>query len=193
MKYLSHRSTSLLAVGIILFPSLAFAHAGTGDYHGILLGLSHPFSGLDHLLAMLAIGLWAAQQGGRARWLVPLGFVSVMALSGLFSMSVAPLPFVEGGITLSLLALGLLIMLTIRLPLMLGILIAATFAVFHGAAHGSEMPQTASSLAYALGFVISTAVLHLAGIAIVMLLDRQRQLQWLRYGGAAILMCGFLL
>jgi len=193
MKQSLHRFASLFAACAILFPSLAFAHVGVGEQQGFLFGLSHPFSGFDHLVTMIAIGLWAAQLGGQARWAVPLSFVMVMAFSGLLSMYVSPLPFVESGITLSLLILGLLIAATVRLPVMVSILIAATFAVFHGSAHGAELPPNISALTYASGFVTATALLHLSGIGIASLLNKYDRSQWLRLTGVAVVLCGFTL
>lgn len=193
MKQSLKRFALLFAVCAILFPSLAFAHVGVGEYHGFLLGLSHPFSGFDHLVAMIAIGLWAAQLGGNARWSVPLGFVMVMACSGILSLYVSPLPFVESGITLSLLILGLLIAATVRLPVMVSILIAAIFAVFHGSAHGAELPPNIAALSYASGFVTATALLHLSGIGIASLLNKYGRSQWLRFTGVAVVLCGLAL
>jgi urease accessory protein len=193
MKQSLKRFASLFAACAILFPSLAFAHVGVGEYQGFLLGLSHPFSGFDHLVAMIAVGLWAAQLGGNARWSVPLSFVTVMACSGILSMYVSPLPFVESGIPLSLLILGLLIAAMIRLPLMASILIAGTFAIFHGGAHGAELPQNVTALTYAAGFVTATALLHLVGIGIASQLEMYGRSQWLRVTGVAVVLCGLAL
>ena len=193
MKQSLKRFASLFAVCAILFPSLAFAHVGLGEQQGFLFGLSHPFSGFDHLVAMIAIGLWAAQLGGNARWAVPLGFVTVMACSGILSTYVPPLPFVESGITLSLLILGLLIAATVRLPVMVSILIAAIFAVFHGSAHGAELPPNMSALSYVSGFVTATALLHLSGIGIASLLNKYERSQWLRLTGVTVVLCGLAL
>ncbi|MDH2916474.1 MAG: HupE/UreJ family protein [Gallionella sp.] len=193
MKQSLKRFAFLFAACAILFPSLAFAHVGVGEHQGFLLGLSHPFSGFDHLVAMIAIGLWAAQLGGSARWAVPLSFVSVMACSGLWSMYAFPLPFAESGITLSLLTLGLLIAATVRLPMITSILIAAIFAIFHGSTHGAELPPNIYALTYASGFVTATALLHLSGIGIASLLNNYDRPQWLRFTGVAVVLCGFAL
>ncbi|MDP2761725.1 MAG: HupE/UreJ family protein [Sideroxyarcus sp.] len=190
MKHFLTRFTPLFASGVILFPSFAFAHTGVGGHHGFLLGFIHPFSGFDHLVAMIAIGLWAAQMGGSARWKVPFSFVSVMAMSGLLSTFIAPMPFVESGITLSLLILGLLIAATIRLPVAASMLIAGTFAISHGHAHATELPQNISALTYAAGFVTATALLHRCGIGVATLLDKYGQAKWLRITGAAVVLCG---
>ena len=190
MKKLSLHRKLHLALFALCLPSLAHAHTGVGVASGWLHGLAHPFSGLDHLCAMLAVGLWAAQMGGRAMWQVPLAFVSIMALGGLLGMAEIAVPFIETGIVLSLLVLGMLIAAAVHLPLLASIAIAAVFAVFHGYAHGAEMPQSASGLAYAAGFMLSTALLHASGIGIAVSAGRIGRAQWLRLAGAAIALCG---
>ncbi len=153
-------------VSLALLPGAAFAHTGAGHAHGFVQGFAHPIGGLDHLLAMVAVGLFAAYLGGRALWLVPATFVGVMALGGLLGVSGAALPYVELGIALSVVVLGLLVALRWNFPVAGAMAIAGVFAVFHGYAHGTELPENASGLAYGIGFMIATAVLHLAGIAI---------------------------
>jgi urease accessory protein len=190
MKQYSQRIASLLTWTALLFPTLALAHVGVGATHGFLSGLAHPFSGFDHLVAMLAVGLWAAQLGGRALLLVPLSFVAVMALSGLLAMFAVPAPFIESGITLSLLVLGVLIAAAVRLPVLASAAIVGVFAFFHGYAHGAEMPQNAEALIYAAGFVLATASLHLSGIGLAVLARQHSQAQWLRFAGAAVILCG---
>jgi len=150
---------------LCLFAGTASAHTGGHGLTGFVSGLSHPLLGLDHLLAMIAIGLWAAQQGGRALWAVPAAFVGTMALGGVLAMSGLALPQVETGIAASVLVLGLLIATRRQWSVMAGIAIAAGFALFHGYAHGLEMPQASSPELYALGFVLATACLHGIGIA----------------------------
>ena len=144
------------------------ASAHTGD-HGTLTGfaggLAHPLLGLDHLFAMLAIGLWAAQQGGRALWAIPAAFVAAMLAGGMLAWAGIGLPQVEGAIALSVLALGLLVAARLKASLGAGMGIAAGFALFHGYAHGLEMPLAAAPALYALGFVLATACLHGAGVA----------------------------
>ncbi len=152
---------------VFLLPSLAQAHPGIpGHTHGFDNGLFHPLTGLDHICAMIAVGLWAAQRGGRALWLVPLTFVSVMAFGGALGMSGIALPFVETGIVASVLILGVLIAAAVRLPLMASAAMVGLFALFHGFAHGAEMPDTASGLVYGIGFIAATAILHLCGIGL---------------------------
>ena len=177
-----------------LLPTLAQAHPGIpGHTHGFANGLAHPLTGLDHLCAMVAVGLWAAQRGGRALWLVPSVFVSVMVLGGALGMAAVPIPFVEPGIVASVLVLGVLIAAAVRLPLAVSLLVVGVFAVFHGYAHGAEMPATASGLAYGLGFAAATASLHLVGIGLGLLAQRFGSARLVRYAGGAIAACGVCL
>ena len=148
----------------LLIPSVASAHTGIGDPNGFWHGLGHPIGGLDHILAMLAVGLWAAQIGGKALWLIPGAFVLTMTGSSVLGHFGLPLPGVEQGILASDFILGLLLLFATRLPLAVSVGIVSILAIFHGYAHGAEMPETASGLTYGIGFIISTAALHLAGI-----------------------------
>ena len=187
-----YRSLPLLLV--FLLPSLAQAHPGVaGHTHGLANGLVHPITGLDHICAMIAVGLWAAQRGGRALWLVPLTFVSVMCIGGILGMSGIAIPFAERGIAVSVLVLGVLIVAAVRLPLAVSALLVGLFAICHGYAHGAEMPAAASGLVYGLGFVISTATLHLSGIGLGLLGRRIQNAQLIRYAGGAIAACGLYL
>lgn len=163
-KPVSVRALLFFAVGMLL-PTLAYAHVGIGEASGFLHGLAHPASGLDHVCAMLAVGVWAAQAGGRSVWAIPLSFVSVMALGSALPVSGISLPFVEQGIVFSVLLLGVLVAAAVRLPLWLGCGVAGLFALWHGHAHGAEMPELASGMSYALGFMLATALLHIIGIA----------------------------
>lgn len=190
----------LVALGMLL-PSLAYAHVGVGEINGLMHGLMHPVSGLDHVCAMLAVGLWAAQMGGRSVWAVPLTFVSVMVLGGALPMLNIGLPFVEQGIVLSVLLLGVLIAASIRLPLWLSSSLVGLFALWHGHAHGAEMPVLASGLAYALGFMLVTASLHLIGVVLGLGMQRLPALSRVEGGrervvhlaGASIALCGVYL
>jgi urease accessory protein len=152
----------MLAAGLL--PSVAMAHTGVGETTGFLAGLVHPLSGTDHLLAMLAVGLWAAQTGGRAVWVIPAAFVSLMLAGAALGIAGLPVPFVEQGILASVLILGLLIAGACRLTVMTGVLIVGSFAIFHGHAHGAEMPFASGALSYCLGFALTTALLHVGGI-----------------------------
>ena len=175
----------------LLMPRVASAHTGIGDPTGFLHGLEHPIGGLDHILAMVAVGLWAAQIGGKALWLVPGAFLLAMSGSSVLGHFGLPLPGVEQGILASDFILGLLLLFTTRLPLAVSVGIVSVLAIFHGYAHGAEMPETASGLTYGIGFMMSTAGLHLAGIGIGLGIDRfQPKFQSLLFrigGGATVL------
>lgn len=157
---------TLATVALLLSPAMAFAHPGHGD-NGLLAGIGHPIGGLDHLLAMLAVGLWAAQQQGAARWALPSAFVGTMLIGGLLGFAGLQLPALESGIAASVLALGLAVALAVRPPVALAVVATASFALFHGVAHGLELPAMSSPWAYAVGFVVATAVLHMGGYAVV--------------------------
>lgn len=187
LKFLQLAALALFAIGI---PSLAHAHVGAGHTSSWIHGLAHPIGGLDHVCAMVAVGLWAAQMGGRAVWLAPLTFVTVMALGGVLGMAAVPLAFSEQGIVMSLLVLGVLIAAAVRLPLAVSAAVIGVFALCHGYAHGAEMPQNASDLAYAAGFILSTALLHASGIGIALFAGKTGRTEWLRLAGAAIALCG---
>jgi urease accessory protein len=179
---------------IFLLPSLAQAHPGApGHTHGFSNGLLHPLTGLDHICAMVAVGLWAAQRGGRALWLVPLTFVSIMVVGGILGMGGVGIPYVEQGIAASVLVLGIFIAAAVRLPLAASMAIVGLFALFHGYAHGAEMPDTASGLAYGIGFVIATASLHFCGISLGLAAQKFASAKLIRFAGGAIAGCGVYL
>lgn len=188
----SLRLVSIITLGFVSLslPILSYAHTGVGDTAGFGHGLAHPFTGLDHLLAMIAVGLWAAQMGGRALWLVPFTFVSIMALGSVLGMSGLALPFFESGILLSLLVLGVLIAATVRLALLASCMLVAVFALFHGYAHGSELPSALSAAAYATGFLLTTALLHLLGVAAALLSGHLNLRGWVRYAGGLVALSG---
>jgi urease accessory protein len=161
------KSSPLLATGLFLtLASAALAHPSSSHAAGLASGFSHPLSGWDHLVAMIAIGLWAAQLGGRASWRVPAVFVGTMGLAAVAGHFTGIVPGLNQGIAASVLALGLLVACAGRLPLAASMGLAAIFALFHGLAHGAEMPATAGGLAYGAGFVSATALLHLAGVGL---------------------------
>ena len=155
-----------LALAGALLPTAALAHTGVGDTSGFAHGFWHPIGGLDHVLAMVAVGAFAARLGGRALWIVPSAFVAMMAVGGFIGLEDIPLPFVETGIALSVVVLGLAVALRWKLPVAAAGALVGLFAVFHGHAHGGEMPVDASGLSYALGFMLATALLHVAGIGL---------------------------
>jgi urease accessory protein len=171
------------AMALLLTPAIAFAHPGHGD-NGLFAGISHPIGGLDHLLAMLAVGLWAAQQHGAARWVLPSTFVGTMLVGGLLGFEGLSLPAMESAIAASVLALGLAVTLAVRPPLSLAMGATAMFALFHGVAHGLELPDMSSPWSYAAGFVAATAALHAAGYAVVRMLP-QAAAPLVRLAGAA--------
>jgi urease accessory protein len=154
------------APALALFAMPALAHVQQGQAAGFLTGLAHPVSGLDHVLAMVAVGLWGAQLGRPALWLLPVTFPMVMALGGFLGLVGIPLPGVEVGIALSALALGVAVAASWRPPLAVAALLVAGFAVFHGHAHGTELPEGQSGLTYSIGFVVATGLLHLGGITV---------------------------
>lgn len=149
---------------VLALPALAHAHPGHEVGDGLLAGFTHPLTGFDHLLAMLAVGLWAAQLGGRARWAVPVAFVSVMTFGAVLGAHGWSAPAAEPIILASVLAFGLLIATAARVPIALAAAAVGAFAFFHGLAHGAEMPATATGLLYGTGFVAATAALHLTGL-----------------------------
>jgi urease accessory protein len=153
-------------LAIFLAPTAAIAHTGVGDTSGIMHGFMHPLGGLDHQLAMILVGIFAYQLGGRALWLVPLTFVGVMALGGFLGVAGVRVPFIEAGIALSVIVLGAIVAFGARIPVAVAMGIVGLFAIFHGHAHGSEMPLDASGVAYGLGFMLATAILHAVGIGI---------------------------
>jgi urease accessory protein len=164
MKLLTMKS--FLGLALALAQTIALAHEETGQAAGFLAGLHHPVSGLDHVLAMIAVGLWGAVLGQPAIWVLPVAFPMVMAFGGLMGLLGIPLPGVEVGIALSAIVLGAMVLLELRPPLWLAALLVAFFAVFHGHAHGRELPEGTSALLYSLGFVIATGLLHAVGILI---------------------------
>jgi urease accessory protein len=153
------------AAAFLVLSGAALAHTGVGATSGFAHGFVHPIGGLDHVLAMVAVGLYAALLGGRALWLVPATFVGMMAVGGALGMAGLMLPYTEIGIALSVIALGLAIALRVGLPTLIAMVLTGLFAILHGHAHGAEMPA-ASGLTYAAGFLLATALLHGVGIAL---------------------------
>lgn len=180
------RSAQALALLAALGSQAAFAHAEHGQAAGMLAGLLHPISGLDHVLAMVAVGLWGAQLGLPAIWVLPLAFPLVMAMGGMLGLLGLPLPGVEVGIAASALVLGTAVAFELRPKLVIAALVVGCFAIFHGHAHGTELPEGQSALLYSLGFVIATGCLHALGIAIGTVHHRPWGRQLLRVAGAAV-------
>ena len=156
----------LVTVALLLAPSVAFAHPGHGEGGSQLAGFIHPFSGIDHLLAMTAVGLFAAHLGGRALWVVPATFVAMMALGGVFGAAGVSLPFAETAIALSVLVFGFVIFSGMTPPVLAAMALVGIFAIFHGHAHGTEMPVGGSGVVYGIGFMVATTLLHGFGITL---------------------------
>jgi hydrogenase/urease accessory protein HupE len=154
----------LFLLGLILSPALAHAHTAGTAVNGWHHGFNHPLEGWDHLVTMLAVGIWAAQLHGRAVWLLPLAFVGVMSLGGLAGVAGVSVPGAEMTILLSVVVFGVLVLRKVRFRARFSVLIVGFFAFFHGFAHGLEMPASASLLSFALGFTVATLLLHGAGI-----------------------------
>jgi urease accessory protein len=155
---------ALIALLLILLPTAALAHTGHGDTSGFLHGFMHPVGGIDHILAMVAVGVFAFVLGGRALLLVPLSFVGMMALGFVLGISGVEVPFVELGIALSSVVIGAAAAWGKPMPVAGAMALCGVFAIFHGHAHGAEMPVDASGLEYAAGFIVATALLHALGI-----------------------------
>ncbi len=153
-----------LAILSALISSAAMAHTEPGMEHGLFSGFAHPFSGWDHMIAMVGVGLWSALSIRSAVWTLPPLFVLTMACGFALAAIGIPLPVVEAGITASVLILGILIASSVQLPLWSSMLLVALFALFHGVAHGTELPPTAHPFAYGLGMACATALLHVSGI-----------------------------
>lgn len=153
----------------LTWSSPAFAHVEQGQAAGLVSGLQHPWSGLDHVLAMIAVGLWGAQLGAPAVWLLPVTFPMVMAFGGMLGLIGVKLPGVEIGIALSAILLGAMVLAEARPKLILAAMLVGFFAIFHGHAHGTELPPGQSGLLYSMGFVIATGILHGLGITLGLL------------------------
>jgi urease accessory protein len=162
------RTALAISLGLvsIVLPTAGFAHTGLGDGSSFVHGFSHPLSGLDHILAMVTVGLFAWRLGGRALWLWPGAFVLALAAGGLLGLAGMPAPFVELGIALSVIVLGAMVTLAIKTPVPIAIGLVGLFGVFHGHAHGVAMPHDANAWSYSAGFVSATVLLHASGVAL---------------------------
>ena len=165
-------------------------HIGAGAQSGVMRGFWHPMMGLDHLIAMIAVGLWAASIGGRAIWVLPMVFPLVMALGAAMGMMGIALPMVETGIALSGLVLGVIVALTLTAPIGVAAAVVGGFALFHGHAHGTELPGTVGALGYGAGFVTGTALLHMVGIVLATLMRGGLGARALQGTGASIALAG---
>jgi urease accessory protein len=182
--------TGVLIATLILVAGAASAHTGTGAVGGFVSGFTHPVFGLDHLVAMVAVGLWGAFLGAPALWVLPVVFPLVMAFGGVLGILGVPLPHVESWIALSAVVLGMCVVTAFRPPLWVAAVIVGAFGLFHGHAHGTELPDAADPLAYSIGFVLATGLLHLTGIAIGLLIGRTGGQYIVRAGGAVVAAVG---
>jgi urease accessory protein len=187
------RNIMVAIAAICLLPQAAMAHTVMGSTSGFIHGLSHPFTGLDHMLAMIAVGLWAAQMGGRKLWLVPAAFVSAMVLGGAIGFAGVSLPYVEVGIVASVIVLGVFISGAFKLTMAISTVVVGAFAVFHGYAHGAEMSHGLGPVAYSIGFVLATAALHMIGMLAGMGIQHRNVDKAVRLAGAAIALSGVYL
>jgi urease accessory protein len=189
------RSASVVLLWLLLlWPTRAFAHILGDQAGGFISGFEHPISGLDHILAMVSVGLWGAQLGPPAIWLLPVTFPMVMAFGGMLGLMGVPLPGTEIGIALSAIGLGAMVASEARPPLWIAAALVGFFAIFHGHAHGTELPPDESGVLYSIGFVVATGLLHLTGIGIGLIHRWKAGEMALRVGGAgvAIMGCFFL-
>jgi urease accessory protein len=183
---------SLLALLLLLASAApAFAHVQQGQAQGFITGLKHPVSGLDHVLAMISVGLWGAQLGAPAIWLLPVTFPLVMAFGGFLGLVGIPVPGVEIGIAVSAILLGLMVAREAKPPLVVAAVLVGFFAIFHGHAHGTELPPGQSGLMYSIGFVVATGCLHGVGIAIGVVHKWPAGRTALRFAGALVALAGF--
>jgi urease accessory protein len=194
---MSRMRLPLTAALLVLMPAIASAHPAIGDASGLAHGLMHPVSGMDHVLAMVTAGLFAAHLGGRALWLVPASFLSMMAVGGGLGFAGVQMPFVEVGIALSVVVLGALVALRWSPRLAGAMGLVGLFALFHGHAHGAELPADMAAVDYAAGFLVATASLHAAGVALGLGLARLAAARPLKrvsqLGGAGIALAGMAL
>jgi urease accessory protein len=189
-RFVRCNSLAVLLVTVVLWPVAAWAHVQSGEAGGFLSGMSHPVSGLDHVVAMIAVGLWGAQLGMPAIWILPVAFPMMMAVGGMLGLIGMPLPGVEIGIALSAVVLGALVLGRVRLPLAAAVVVVGFFAVFHGHAHGTELPAGQNALLYSLGFVMATGLLHAVGITIGLIQRWELGGQVLRVAGGLVLIAG---
>ena len=184
--------TAAVVIGVLVATSTPLlAHDQGGQARGFLTGLLHPVSGLDHVVAMVSVGLWGAQLGAPAVWMLPVAFPMVMAVGGLLGLLGVPLPGVEIGIALSAILLGFVVLLEARPPLLVAAALVSVFAIFHGHAHGIELPPGENGLTYSMGFVVATGCLHGAGIVIGLTHAWRAGRIALRLSGAVVTVAGF--
>lgn len=179
-----------LALPLAMIAAQASAHTGEGINTGFASGFWHPILGWDHVVAMVAVGMWGAFLGAPAIWILPVVFPLVMAFGGALGIIGVPLPMVETGIALSGVVLGLLVAFAVRAPIWVAAVIVGVFAIFHGHAHGAELPEAFSAYGYAVGFVVGTGLLHLAGIGIGVLTKTRTGTLVVRAAGGLVALVG---
>ncbi len=184
---------STLAAAALLAAGPALAHTGAGAAHGFAAGLVHPMLGFDHLLAMVAVGLWAALVGGRAIWAWPVAFAGVMVVGAGLGLAPLGLPHVELSIGVTVVLLGLAAAFQVSLPVLVGAALCGIFALFHGYAHGAEIPAEAGALAYVAGFTFATALLHAVGLALGSAMIRIDRVWLPGLAGSAVTASGIVL
>ncbi len=180
----------VLLLLLLLVPTISHAHTGTGAVGGFTSGFLHPLFGLDHVVAMVAVGLWGAFLGRPAIWVLPVTFPLVMAVGGVFGVMGVPFPQVENVIALSGILLGGMVLFAVKPPVVFAAILVGFFALFHGYAHGAELPEAASAVTYAIGFVLATGMLHLCGIALGMLTKLPQGMIAVRAMGGIISLIG---
>jgi urease accessory protein len=181
---------TIILLTLLLYAQAVQAHVHKGEAVSFLSGLKHPIFGLDHVVAMIAVGLWGAQLGAPAIWVLPVAFPMVMAFGGTLGLLGLPLPGMEIGIAASAILLGAAVMMELRPPIALAAALVGFFAIFHGYAHGSELPAGQSGLLYSIGFVMATGCLHAVGISIGLVHRWNWGQRSLRVAGAAIALAG---
>ena len=189
------RSKSLICMALLVVFSFiisepALAHSGGGYGGGFVSGFVHPILGWDHVAAMIAVGLWGAFLGAPSIWILPVVFPMVMAFGAVLGILGVPVPAVETGIALSAVVLGLMIAFAVKAPIWMSAVLVGLFAIFHGYAHGTELPASANVFAYAVGFVIATGMLHMIGIAFGLLVKWPAGRVAVRGAGGAISLAG---
>jgi urease accessory protein len=182
----------LIAILAAAMPVAALAHTGAGQVEGFLQGVAHPFTGVDHMLAMVAVGLLAGRMGGRAVWLLPASFMTIMAVGGLLGMAGIALPFAEFGIACSLVAFGCLLGSGRDMTVAMTMALVGFFALFHGHAHGTEVARDISGVAYEAGLLVATGILHALGVGVALASTRHRRIAkpFLRFSGGIVALAG---
>lgn len=183
-------NAAIAVVAVLVSATPALAHAGAID-GGLIGGFTHPLFGPDHVVAMVAVGLWGAFLGQPAIWLLPVVFPLVMAFGGALGILGVPIPHVETGIALSAIVLGAMVVFALRPPLWIAAVLVGAFAIFHGHAHGVELPASADPVAFSIGFVVATGLLHVTGIAFGLLARWPAGRIAVRVAGGAIALAGF--